>query len=175
MGGRVRNHRYFVDAHNEKRHYASSISRNNPSMKIAFRATLFLVLGTVLLTACNPVKKLQNQERMVQLDSVANNYRKLMRWGYFDQAVQYIKVQEGEVVLPDLEQLARFKVTNYSVAEQVISESEFEAKVIAYIDFYSADTGIAGSVRDEQLWWFDPEKKRWYLGTPMVNFADYVR
>ncbi|MFT4561997.1 MAG: hypothetical protein ACI9BW_001740 [Gammaproteobacteria bacterium] len=144
-------------------------------MKIAFRSIIFLVLGAVLLTGCNPVKRLRNQERMVQLDSVVNNYRKLMRWGYFDQAVQYLKVQEGEVVLPDLEKLGQFKVTNYSVAEQVLSESESEAKVIAYIDFYSVDTGVAGSVRDEQLWWFDAETKRWSLGTPMVNFADYVR
>ncbi|MDA0821129.1 MAG: hypothetical protein O3C28_01740 [Proteobacteria bacterium] len=144
-------------------------------MKIAFRSVIFLALGIVLLTACNPVKKLQNQERMVQLQSVVDSYRKLMRWGYFDQAVQYLKVQEGQVVVPDLEKLARYKVTNYSIAEQVISESEFEAIVIAYIDFYSVDTGIAGSVRDEQLWWFDPETKRWSLGSPMVNFADYVR
>jgi hypothetical protein len=71
--------------------------------------------------------------------------------------------------------MSRYKVTNYTVADQITSESQFEAKVTAYVDFYDIDTGVASSVRDEQFWWFDEEEKHWFLGSPMINFSDHVK
>lgn len=139
------------------------------------RSTLLLVFALLLLSGCNPVKNMQERERITQLRLVANNYRKMMRWGHFDQAAQYLKSSDGSQTPPDLKNMARYKVTNYTVADQIASESQYEAKVTVYVDFYDIDTGVASSVRDEQFWWFDKEEKHWFLGSPMLNFSDYVK
>jgi len=129
----------------------------------------------IALTACNPVKDLQHRESMTKLRAVVNTYRKLMRWGHFDQAAQYIKARDGSEMLPDLEEMSRYKVTGFSIAEQIVSETEFDAKVTAYVEFYEIDTLVTSSVRDEQLWWYDEIEKRWYLGSPMVDFSKFAR
>lgn len=140
-------------------------------MRLSLRTAFVVVLSVLVLSACNPVKNLQSRERMTQLRSAANTYRKLMRWGHFDQAVQYLKTRDGTQEEPDLEDMSHYQISSYTIADQIVSDSEFDARVTAYIDFYRIDTGVALSVRDEQHWWYDEEQKRWFLGSPMVNFT----
>ena len=144
-------------------------------MKATARIVILLLLAAFALSACNPVRNIQSRERMTQLKVVVNTYRKLMRWGHYDQAAQYLRARDGTGIAPDLKDMARYKVTSLTIADQIVSEAEFDAKVTAYFEFYDIDTGIAGTVRDEEFWWFSKEDKRWYLGSPMVNFSDYVR
>jgi hypothetical protein len=144
-------------------------------MIMTTRYVILLLLVSFLLPACNPVKNMQGRERLTQLKAVVNNYRKMMRWGHFNEAAQYLKSSDGSEIQSDLENMSRYKVTNYTVADQITSESQFEAKVTAYVDFYDIDTGVASSVRDEQFWWFDEEEKHWFLGSPMINFSDHVK
>lgn len=125
----------------------------------------------LVLSACNPIKNIQKRERISQLRMVANTYRKLMRWGHYDQAAQYLKARDGVEQTPDFKDMQRYKVTNYSVGEQIISDTEFEAKVTAYVDFYDIDSGRASAIQDEQYWWYDDEENRWYLGSPMIDFS----
>ena len=144
-------------------------------MKATARIVILLLLVAFALGACNPVRNIQSRERMTQLKVVVNTYRKLMRWGHYDQASQYLRAHNEKGIAPDLKDMARYKVTSLTIADQIVSEAEFDAKVTAYFEFYDIDTGIAGTVRDEEFWWFSKEDKRWYLGSPMVNFSDYVR
>lgn len=132
-------------------------------------AALF-VLAT--LAACNPVANIQKRESLNQLEAATNTYRKLMRWGHFDQAAQYLRANgEEPLAKPDLEDMARFKVTSYTVADQLVADTRTDARVTAYVEFYNIDTGVTNSVRDEQFWWYDKETRRWYLGSPMLDFA----
>ncbi len=124
------------------------------------------------LAACNPVANIQKRESLTQLEAATNTYRKLMRWGHFDQAAQYLRANgEEPLPKPDLEDMARFKVTSYTVADQLVADTRTDARVTAYVEFYNIDTGVTSSVRDEQFWWYDKETRRWYLGSPMLNFA----
>lgn len=132
--------------------------------------TVMFMLAT--LAACNPVANIQKRESLTQLEAATNTYRKLMRWGHFDQAAQYLRANgEEPLPKPDLEDMARFKVTSYTVADQLVADTRTDARVTAYVEFYNIDTGVASSVRDEQFWWYDKETRRWYLGSPMLNFA----
>jgi hypothetical protein len=142
-------------------------------MRIAFFPLLLVFLCAPGLVACNPIKSAQKRERLTQLQAVTNTYRKLMRWGHYDQAAQYIKAREVPIEPPDLKDMARYKLTNFTVADELVADSQVEAKVTAYIEFYNVDTGVAASVRDIQYWWYDDTSNRWYLGTPMVRFSDY--
>lgn len=134
---------------------------------------LFLLICAVSLTACNPIQRAQKRERLSQLDTTTNTYRKLMRWGHFDQAAQYLKARDDSQTAPNLKDMARYKVTQFTVADQIVSDTQVDAKVSAVIEFYNVETGVATTLTDSQLWWYDKEAKRWYLGSPMVNFADY--
>lgn len=109
---------------------------------------------------------------MTQLRAVVNTYRKLMRWGHYDQAAQYLKARDGSKSEPDFKDMSRYKITNLTITDEIISKTDFEAKVTAYIDFYDIDSGRATSVREDQFWWYDEEEKRWYLGSPMISFSD---
>ncbi|TDJ65172.1 MAG: hypothetical protein E2O36_00580 [Proteobacteria bacterium] len=105
------------------------------------------------------------------MNSVVNIYRKLMRWGHYDQAAQYLKARDDSPMLPDFKAMSRYKVSSYTIADQIFSDTDFEAKITAYVDFYNIDTGVALSLRDEQFWWYDEQEKRWNLGSPMMNFS----
>ncbi len=140
-------------------------------MKNSALLAVGLVLVVMALAACNPIKTFQKRERLTQLNSVVNIYRKLMRWGHYDQAAQYLKARDDSPMLPDFKAMSRYKVSSYTIADQIFSDTDFEAKITAYVDFYNIDTGVALSLRDEQFWWYDEQEKRWNLGSPMMNFS----
>ena len=138
----------------------------------AILTLLAALLALATLPACNPVASIQKRESLNQLEAATNTYRKLMRWGHFDQAAQYLRAHgETPLAKPDLEDMARFKVTSYTVADQLIADTRTDARVTAYVEFYNIDTGVTNSVRDEQYWWYDDETRRWYLGSSMLDFA----
>ena len=130
-----------------------------------------LIAAVVALSACNPVKSMQSRQRVDKLDAVVDTYRKLIRWGYFDQAAQYVKARDGSALEADAEELARFKVTGYAVADRWLADTGVEARVLARIDFYEVESGVARSMKDEQLWWYDEADERWYLGSSLPQFA----
>lgn len=139
-------------------------------------ATIAMMLVLTMLAACNPVAGIRKSESLNQLEAATNTYRKLMRWGHFDQAAQYLRANgEAPIAKPDLEDMARFKVTRYDVADQLVADTRADARVTAYVEFYNIDTGVTHSVRDEQFWWYDKETRRWYLGSPMLDFAANAR
>lgn len=46
-----------------------------------------------------------------------------------------------------------------------------EARVIATIEYYELDSGVIRVLHDPQMWWYDTEGKRWYLGSPLPKFG----
>lgn len=138
---------------------------------IACRLLLLTVVFALALTGCYGIKWPTAERRDTALQTATETYRKLMRWGYYEEAVQYLKAKDGAVPQPDLKNMSRYKVTGYQMGEQLLSDTGEEARVIASIDYYDVETGIARTVRDEQYWWYDREKNRWYLGSPMPDFS----
>ncbi|HCU90636.1 MAG TPA: hypothetical protein DGR97_11865 [Gammaproteobacteria bacterium] len=126
------------------------------------------------MAACNPIKILNQREIATQLQVDVNTYRKLMRWGYYDQATQYVKARNGSKGEIDFEDMSRYKITQFVIADEIKSKTNTEAKVIAEIEFYDIDSGRATSARDDQFWWYGEEEERWFLGSPMIDFSDFV-
>ncbi len=141
-------------------------------MRKSALSLVLILLGLIAITACNPIKNIQKRESMTQLRAVVNTYRKLMRWGHYDQAAQYVKARDGSSSEPDFKDMNRYKITNLTIADEIVSKTDSEAKVTAYIDFYDIDSGRASSAREDQFWWYDEEEKRWFLGSPMINFSE---
>jgi hypothetical protein len=144
-------------------------------MRISALSLTLLLLGSLAITACSPIKNLQKRESMTQLRNVVSTYRKLMRWGHYDQAAQYLKARDGDAREPDFKDMSRYKITSLTIADEIISNTDTEAKITAYVDFYDTDSGRATSAKDDQFWWYDEMEKRWFLGSPMINFSDFIQ
>ena len=134
------------------------------------RALIFWALLCSVLAGCSGFLTPREERRQKALVEATETYRKLMRWGYFEEAAQYLKGNGDEVPRPDLANMARYKISGYHTSEQLQNNTGDEVRQITLIDFYDIDSGTAQSLRDEQYWWYDTEKERWYLGSPMPEF-----
>jgi hypothetical protein len=127
------------------------------------------VLSCVI--GCSSVPVVGKQGRATAFGTAVTNYSKMLRWGYFEEATGYLRARDGETVPPDLTQLARHRITSYSVKSQLLADNGREGRVLALIEYYDVDSGVLKSLRDEQLWWFDDETKRWYLSSTLPGFG----
>lgn len=136
--------------------------------RVALASVLIVCLG---LAGCGRVPVVGKQGRATAFDNAATTYGKLLRWGYFDEAVAYLRPREGEAKVPDLSLIARHRITSYDIKSQLIADTGREGRVLAVIEYYDIDSGVLQSLRDEQLWWFDDETKRWFLDSPLPQFG----
>lgn len=127
-------------------------------------------LMMTMLAACGTLP-LGKADRATVFDAAVNNYRKLVRWGYYDEAAKYLRTADGKPFAADLKNAARFRVTNYAVSTQLLSDDGKEGRVVAGIEYYELDSGVIRSLHDEQKWWYDAAGKRWYLQTPLPQFG----
>jgi len=136
---------------------------------------LILLAIPFLLTACNPVQKVKDRKHTEDLDAATDTYRKLIRWGHFDQAVQYIKARDGSEEVPDLVEASGFQVSHYTITGTFLSDDLQDARIVATIGYIKIDTQVAKTIRDEQHWWYEPEEKRWHISTGLPDFAEAFR
>ena len=135
-------------------------------------AISMLLAAAFVLGGCALVKGPGAERRDKAFAESIETYRKLIRWGYFEEAAQYLKSKDGEPLpIPNLDAYRKYKVTGYDVGEQVANDDGSEARVMAQIEFYEVDSHVAGSVRDVQHWWYDEEARRWYLNSPLPTFS----
>jgi hypothetical protein len=142
------------------------------------RLPRLLLLAVALLSAgCPAVKGPSEERRDKAFAQASDTYRKLVRWGYFEEASQYLKGRDAPLEKPDFRAYDRYKITSYGFGEQVVSNTGDEARITAHIQYYDTETMKAGALRDEQFWWYDREAARWYLGSPMpvIDSAPRVR
>jgi len=143
----------------------SPLSRATGFTALARRA--LLALCVVCVVGCSHLLTPSEERRQKAFAVATETYRKLLRWGYYEEAAQYLKGNGEEVPRPDLAQMARYKISGYHASEELRNEEGDEVRSIALIDYYDIDNGTARTLRDEQYWWYDREAERWYLGSPM--------
>ncbi len=139
-------------------------------LKSVFRCTILIVLAP-LLASCTSLPSIATESRAISLDASLSMYRKMIRWGYYDEAAKYLRASDGSVASPDLDRVALYRVTNYNMGDHLIADNGKEARVIAMIEYYELDSGVIHTLRDEQYWWYDDDEKRWYLGSPLPGFG----
>lgn len=135
------------------------------------RKICLLLLAGCLLAGCSLVKGPRAERRDKAFTAAVDTYRKLIRWGYFEEAAQYLRGRDEPLPPPDFNAYRRYKVTGYDVGEEMESNDGNEARVHAQIEYYEIDSHVAGAVRDVQFWWYDEEAERWYLGSPLPTFT----
>lgn len=119
---------------------------------------------------------MQAAKRQENLDTSLNSYLKLIRWGNFGGAAQYIRHREKGTPAPRArEDLEGVRVTFYEIVSQGSSDDQREALVAVALGFYHVDSGIVHRFHDRQVWWFDEAAKRWFLEGDLPDFAAAMR
>jgi hypothetical protein len=127
------------------------------------KQVLAMLLTALTLAGCG---SMQTQQRMSSLEETLNAYRILLRWGQYEDALAYIRFRPGsekEVATPDFEALKQVRLGSYDIAEKVLSSDENEAMVRVMMTYYASDSNVLHSLRQVQTWWYNEDKKRWYL------------
>ena len=127
-----------------------------------------IIMG--LLAACS-LFSASKPDHTEALNASVATYRKHIRWGYFDEAAKYLRTRDGKPVQADLAHAARYRVTGYTITDQLVADTGTEARVIALIEYYEIDSGVIHSLHDEQLWWYDVKTEHWYLASPLPAFG----
>ncbi len=130
-----------------------------------------LIAVMVLLAACTRMPSIGRESRSNAFEAAVITYTKLIRWGYFEEAVKYLRAQDGAQIPYDLNKMARYRVTAYKNINQIQADNGREGRVLALIEYYEIDSGVLKTLRDEQFWWHDDDAKRWYLGSPLPDFG----
>jgi hypothetical protein len=134
---------------------------------VLFTAALAVLAGA----GCADVPLVSKRERTTAFDDATDNYGKMLRWGYFDEAAKYLRAQDGSSVEPDLDRVARYRVTSYTISSKLLADTGREGRVLATIEYYEIDSGVLRTLRDEQFWWHDRESDRWFLASPLPAFG----
>lgn len=137
------------------------------------RLLAMIVLGATMLSGagCGSTSPITKTGRATSLEASFESYRKLIRWGYYDEAVKYVRTRDGAAARADLSLAARYRVTSFEMRSQLMADTGKEARVLAIIEYYEIDRGVIDTVNDEQLWWFDDEDKHWYLASGLPPFG----
>jgi hypothetical protein len=151
-------------------------------MNVPRRTALRRIVGSLVIAAmvtslgaCGSAQRKADKIRDLSMVTTTDAYRKLVRWGDWEEASFHLKARKGELRKPALKRYKPWKITSYNVGEVVRDETGNEARVTAQIEFYSTDTGHASSMKYEQLWWYDAEAKHWYLDGSLPDFDGETR
>ena len=134
---------------------------------VAIGVLVLLVVITMAATGCASV----NERKQLQLfDDQTNQYRKAIRWREYGIAASMRNLREGDVEPINTDALREVRVTRYQVVRREVSADKNEAAVIAVIDFYHERENSIRTITDHQIWWYDEDKKRWFLDGNLPAF-----
>jgi hypothetical protein len=121
-----------------------------------------LAIGCATYSELTKMNKFQDTARVYELS---------IRWSEFDAAAAFLHNPEKDQDLQNkLAELERIKVTDYVVMQLVVSEDESEIVQTVKISYYKTNNVVVKSLRDQQLWAWDPEKKGWFLKSGLPDF-----
>jgi hypothetical protein len=129
-----------------------------------------LLAAALVLAAC---AEMEAKERTSSLETSTNAYAAALRWGQYQEAARFRLPKSGPVGMPDLEPLQNIRLTSYEVTDQVVNPEVTEARIDVVIGYYHTDIGRVESLKQSQLWWYEPTEKHWFLDTDLPPFLQY--
>ena len=122
--------------------------------------SVVMICLVLTVSACASADK---YKRTDQIDITLNDFRKAIRWGYYEEAARYIQIKDYSKPLRNPGYLKNIRITSYEYGEKFFSDENTKLEVVATISFYNINRGIVKEITARQIWWFDPEKKHWFL------------
>ncbi len=123
-----------------------------------------------ILCGCSSV---QERKQLGMLGERTRAYGKMLRWGQYEDAASMRRAREGgELKSIDTDPFKEIRVTSYRVIRSELGEDRKEAAVSATIDFYHERQNRLTTLHDQQLWWYDEQRKKWYLEDDLPAFFE---
>ena len=116
-----------------------------------------------LVLAVSGCANIDKNKRINSVDFRLNDFRQALRWGYYENALQFIQPKDYQKPLRSPEYLKNIRITSYEYGDKHLSEDGTRLDVTALISFYNIDQGTVKDIAETQIWWFDQEKKNWFL------------
>ena len=129
-------------------------------------ALIFFVCLT-LSAGCAAYSDMKKQD---DFSETTKSYEKMIFWSNYDTADSFRDPQERETHPADIDELKNIKVTSYSVKKVSVSEDQSEVRQTVEIGYYRVDEVTLKTIRDQQVWVYNPIAKRWYLQSGLPLF-----
>ena len=107
---------------------------------------------------------------MNKFGEASSAYGEAILFSHYEAANLYRKSGGAADKPPDFEKLKNIKVAMYDVKQVDLSEDKRHVSQVVEIKYYKQDNMIIKTVRDEQLWEYDPDDNRWYLSSGLPQF-----
>ena len=130
-----------------------------PPLRSSGRSRGLILLLSLLLCACAAV---QEKNRAAVLDLHLIRFEKALRWHDHAQVAGYLRRKDDVPVewVPPPEQV---RITAYEIQSLNIDPDTSHAVARVAIDYYYSDELKVRSVDYLQQWWYDPERRRWWI------------
>ena len=136
-------------------------------MKTRMESAFSLFVCLALTAGCAAYSDMKKQDDFTE---TSKSYEKMIFWSNFDTADSFRDPQERETHPADIDELKNIKVTSYSVKKVTVSEDQAEVRQIVEIGYYRVDKVTLKTIRDQQMWVYNPMVKRWYLQSGLPPF-----
>ena len=129
-----------------------------------------LVAAASVALALAACAEMEAKERASSLDTSSNAYATALRWGRYQEAARFRLPRSGPVTMQDVEPLEHIKLTSYEVTDQTMNADATEARIEVVIGYYHDDIGRVDTLKQSQVWWYEPTQKHWFLETELPPF-----
>ncbi|MFZ0133084.1 MAG: hypothetical protein WAK95_11115 [Desulfobacterales bacterium] len=136
-------------------------------MRTRYRIAFLFFVCLPLLAGCAAYTEMKKQD---DFSETSRSYEKMIFWSNFDTADSFRDPQDKEAHPLDIEDLKKVKVTGYSVKKVTVSEDQSEVRQVVEIGYYRIDEVKVKTMRDQQVWVYNPTLARWYLHSGLPPF-----
>lgn len=129
---------------------------------------LFAALSVLLLAGC------ATRQRSDSLITTLSAYGSAVRWGGFQNALQFVdpKVREAHPLSQlDLARYEQVRVSDYDDGTGPTASGENEARQIVQLRLINIHTQAERTVIDRQTWRYDEKEKHWWLTSGLPDIT----
>jgi len=133
------------------------------------RIVLWILLWGVATTACGVVGRLDPKylipsERKLKVTEAAEAYSTSLRWGYFDEAVNWVHPSWRRSFLAQVNNpRAPLRFTLFEVNNIELGPEMDRAEVWVSFALYRPPSLREWTITERQVWRYDPTVRRWYI------------
>jgi hypothetical protein len=124
-------------------------------------ALAFLILGCA---------GIQTGKKMSLFDDTRRAYLQALRWGDYEAAHAFRKLQSAENQTTDFEDLQQIRVTAHSIKQTIVSDDKLTIVSIVDFQYYRITNVTVKNLIDRQKWEYDQEANRWFLTSGLPDF-----
>jgi hypothetical protein len=113
---------------------------------------------------------IETGKKMTLFDDTARTYLNAMRWGDYETAYAFKKLQGSDDKMPNFEDLNQIRVTAYTVKQTILSEDKSTILRIVDFQYYRISNVTVKNLIDRQKWEYNEKDNRWYLTSAFPDF-----